>query len=197
MATSILHDNDKRPDRAGISPRRDEYGLGRVSSYLAHWTQSGAGGWSVDKTWGEIAQSTYESVDVVVPSGAQRLVAVAAWDEPAPSAGAQNAVLYDYDLWIDRNGDCRTGNCGEWASTSREDNVEYVIVENPPAGTYKVKLHPFNGRGGDGVPYGMSIKVVNGDPTPSMNITPTFSTSTPIVGQEFHHHHHGERPRPT
>ena len=185
MATAILHDDDTTPAEAGVSPRRDKYGLGRVSSYVAHWSRSRPGGWTGSWLSGKASATTYGTRKVDVPSGSRRLVVVATWDEPPASAGAPAAVSYDYDLWIDRNGNCGRGNCGQWASQSREDNVEYLIIDNPPAGTYDVKLYPRNGLLGDGVPYGIAVNVIRGDPTPSMSLTATSSTPRPLLGQEF------------
>lgn len=186
MASGILHDDDTTPaDNDRWQGRRDEYGLGRVSSYLAHWAEDSAGGWFSTFAWGHVTRTGYAQVDVAVPSGSQRLVAVAVWDEPAPSPGSTSAVIYDLDLWIDHNGDCNAGDCGEWASQSTEDNVEYVIIDNPPAGSYSVKLYPHNGRGRNGVPVGISVTVIRGDPTPSMRLTATPSTPFPVVGQEL------------
>ena len=185
MSTAILHVDDTRPSEAGVSPRRDKYGLGRVASYVAHWRDDAPGGWFGDGEWGELSPGTYESFEVVVPSGSQRLVAVATWDEPSASAGDDSAVLYDYDLWIDRNGDCGGADCGEWASQSREDNVEYLIIDNPPAGTYDVKLYPYNGRSGGDVPYGVAFTIIRGDPTPRLSLTTGIATPRIVVGQEF------------
>ena len=92
---------------------------------------------------------------------------------------------YDHDLWIDRNADCGGAHCGEWASQSTTDNTEYVIVDNPPAGTYNVKLSPHNGRAGTGVPYAMAVNVIRGDPTPSMTLTVDPPRAAFVVGKEF------------
>ena len=81
-----------------------------------------------------------------MPPGTQRLVVVLTWDEPAASAGASRAVTYDVDLWVDHMIDCGdpSGRCGEFASISTVDNVEYVVVNNPPAGSYRMKVTPVN-----------------------------------------------------
>ena len=58
------------------------------------------------------------------------------------SAGASQAVIHDIDLWADLNADCAPdaqGQCGEWASQSFDDNTEYLIIDNPPPGRYRLK----------------------------------------------------------
>ena len=79
-----------------------------------------------------------------MPPGAKRLVVVLTWDEPPASAGASRAVTYDIDLWVDRDVDCtaRPAPCGEYSSLSGVDNVEYIVVHDPPAGMYRLKVVP-------------------------------------------------------
>jgi hypothetical protein len=134
MASSILHDDDVTP-RNNSNGGRNTFGLGRVSSYIAHWARSGANGWSGHWAARTITNSNWGFRDISVPSGTDRLVVVMTWDEDNASAGASEAVSYDLDLWIDRNADCTPddkGQCGEWASQSYDDNVEYLIIDNPP-----------------------------------------------------------------
>src|SRR5262249_15039902 len=130
MATSIAHDD--------VTGKSNDYGLGQVSGYIQHWAQSDADGWNTNWFWGGVDSSAFQFGDVTVPAGAKGLVVVLTWDEPAASAGASRAVTYDLDLWVDLNGDCieainNRGACGEYASLSSVDNVEYVVVDNPPA----------------------------------------------------------------
>ena len=49
-------------------------------------------------------------------------------------------MLNDLDLWLDRDGDCGSTTCGEQVSASRVDNVEWVILRNPPPGSYRAKV---------------------------------------------------------
>ncbi len=179
MATSILHDDDTTPS-ASI------YGLGRVSSYISHWARSNTNGWSAYTTSGGVTNSSYVHRDITVPSGTDRLVVVMTWDEDAASAGASKAVSYDLDLYIDRGADCTgtLGRCGEYSSTSSVDNVEYVIIDNPPAGTYRLKAAPYNAPS-SGLPVGITATVIQGDPTPAMNLTASSSTSAPLLNNIF------------
>lgn len=178
MATAIPHDDVKH--------RSNDYGLGRVSGYLAHWAHPNSAGWTTHWTYGGVKGPGFAFGDVTVPANARRLVVVLTWDEPAASAGASRAVTYDLDLWADLNGDCSdpTGACGEYSSQSNVDNVEFLSIENPPAGTYRLKVVPVNGPSFP-LPYGMTAMVVRGDTTPDMTITMTPPATPPTVGSFF------------
>ncbi|MDP6132094.1 MAG: S8 family serine peptidase [Dehalococcoidia bacterium] len=183
MATSILHDDDTTPSD-NDSGGRNTYGLGRVSSYVSHWARSNSNGWNVYWTWRNITNSNWGYRDIEVPSGTDRLVVVMTWDEPAASSGASEAVDYDLDLWIDRGANCTPnskGECGEWNSQSYDDNVEYIIINNPGAGTYRLKIINWDAPG-SGVPAAIVATVIRGDPTPEMNLTATPASTTVAVG---------------
>ena len=128
MATAIGHE-----DAVEMS---NVYGLGRVSGYLAHWDHPNSAGWQTFKFWGGVNSQGFQYNDITVPPNTKRLIVVLTWDEPAASAGASRAVTYDLDLWVDHEANCgtRIGDCGEYQSVSFVDNVEYIVVENPPAG---------------------------------------------------------------
>ena len=68
-----------------------------------------------------------------------RLDLVMTWDEP-PTDTIGSAVLNDLDLWLDRDGNCGPEACGEQVSASRVDNVEWIILRNPPSGVYRAKV---------------------------------------------------------
>ena len=74
-----------------------------------------------------------------MPDGASRLDLVLTWDEP-PADTLAGAVLNDLDLWLDHGADCEPEPCGERASTSRVDNVEWIVVRNPAPGTHRAKV---------------------------------------------------------
>ncbi len=177
MATTIAH-ND-------VTGKSNDYGVGRASEYLAHWARTDAAGWGTNWFWGGVNSSAFQVGDITVPPGTQRLVVVLTWDEPAASAGASRAVTYDIDLWVDANADCTAakGACGEFASVSSIDNVEYVVVDNPPAGTYRLKASPFNAPSFS-LPYGLAATIIRGDPTPPMTASLT-APPNPEVGATF------------
>ncbi|MGS2717768.1 S8 family serine peptidase [Eionea flava] len=186
MASSILHNDDDTPSN-NSNGGRNTYGMGRVSTYMSHWARSGSGGWSGYRSTRTITDSNWGYRDIDVPSGTDRLVVVMTWDEDAASAGASQAVEYDLDLWVDRGADCSPdsrGQCGEWASQSYDDNVEYLIINNPSAGIYRLKIINWDAPS-SGLPAALVAKVIRGDPTPGMSMTATASTSTPSVGSNF------------
>jgi len=178
MASAIAHDD--------VTGKSNDYGTGRVSGYLEHWAQFDSAGWQTNWFWGSVSSTNWQYGDITVPVGAQRLVVVLTWDEPAASAGASRAVTYDVDLWIDRNADCNEpihGACGEYASFSSIDNVEYVVVDNPPPGLYRLKASNFNAPS-FALPYGLAAMIIRGDPTPPMSAFLSAPAST-VVGSTF------------
>jgi len=186
MATALQHDNVAAPLRNTEAPNttRNTFGLGRVSPYAAHWAHPNAAGWTTHWAWRTITRDRWGYRDIEVPPGASRLVVVMTWDEPAASAGASAAVDYDLDLWIDRAPFCTPdakGQCGEWASQSWIDNVEYQIIENPPPGTYRLKIINWNAPS-SGVPAAISATIVRGATSPNMNLSVTSSSINPGVG---------------
>ena len=178
MATAI--------PRNDVTAKSNEVGLGHASGYLAHWDHPNNDGWSTSWFSGSVDSQAYQYTDIVVPAGAQRLVVVLTWDEPPQSAGATKAVIWDLDLWLDRNADCSDsmGACGEYSSRSRTDNVEYVVVNNPPEGTYRLKVSPYSAPYVYGLPFGLSAMIIRGDPTPALTAY-LMAPATATVGSPF------------
>ena len=116
-----------------------KYGLGKVSARTSILNRDGAGGWIGGGAVAELREGAYARQDIEVPVGASRLDLVMTWDEP-PADTISSTVLNDLDLWLDRNGDCGEGACGEQVSASRVDNVEWIILKNPRPGTYRAKV---------------------------------------------------------
>ena len=116
-----------------------QYGLGKVSARTAVLNRDGADGWSGGGAVSELQDGEYAYQDILVPEGASRLDLVLAWDEP-PTDTIASAVLNDLDLWLDRDGDCGAVACGEHVSSSRVDNVEWIILRNPHPGVYRAKV---------------------------------------------------------
>jgi hypothetical protein len=176
MATALGHD--------GAPGRNNEYGAGRVSSYLAHWDHNNSDGWFTQRFWGNVNATTAGYREIVVPPNTHRLVVVMTWGEPPASAGASFAMLYDLDLWVDHGADCGLViHCGEYYSNSGVDGVEYVVINQPPAGVYALKVRPFDAPT-HFLPFAMVAHVVRGDPKPLVN---TFVTAPPnaAVGSTF------------
>jgi len=186
MATALLHDNLTAPLNNTPAPdaTRNTFGLGRVSPYVAHWAHLNDNGWSTHWAWRTITNSQWGFRDIDVPRGAKRLVVAMTWDEPAASAGASSAVDYDLDLWIDREPFCTPdskGQCGEFASQSWIDNVEYQIIENPPPGKYRLKIINWDAPS-SGLPAAIAATIVMGSTAPDYTLTgsPSPTGAVPV-----------------
>lgn len=186
MASAVLHSDQVSP-RDNTSGGRNDYGLGRVSDYQSHWAHNDPNGWSGHWAWMTVTDRQWGFFDLDIPRGTRRLVVVLTWDEPASSAGADRAVSYDVDLWADFGANCSpdaVGQCGERASQSNIDNVEYLIIDNPPAGKVRLKAINWNVPS-SGLPVAIAAKIERGDSTPTMTLAATPSTSTPPPGSTF------------
>ena len=146
MASAIrpdawLEDETRFPtdNSGGPGAIHNVYGLGKVSARTAVLERDRDDGWRSGSATVEPESGEYAYVDIDVPDGAARLDVVLTWDEP-PADTIASSVLNDLDLWVDRGGDCGSGDCGEYSSTSRIDNVEWIIVRNPTPGTYRAKV---------------------------------------------------------
>ena len=116
-----------------------QYGLGMVSARTSSLNRDRADGWISGGAISELEADQYGWHDITVPEGAGRLDLVMSWDEP-PTDTIASAVLNDLDLWLDRDGDCGAGACGEHVSASSVDNVEWIILRNPQPGIYRAKV---------------------------------------------------------
>ncbi len=115
------------------------YGLGKVSARTSVLDRDQADGWISGGAISRIEDGDLASQDIVVPPDAGQLALVMTWDEP-PTDTIASAVLNDLDLYLDLDGDCGTGACGEHMSVSRKDNVEWIILKNPPPGVHRAKI---------------------------------------------------------
>jgi hypothetical protein len=150
---------------------RNAYGLGRVSSNKAH---TGGGSLPWTRTWfyGTVG-STTPTWDFTVGADATRLVLVLTWDDPQSSAGANPAVVKDVDLWLDLSPFTAPGNSGEWTSQTVVNTVEHIVIDNPTAGSYRMKVYPFNTS--NTVRFGVLAIEYREDPTPVHALTASVS----------------------
>jgi hypothetical protein len=74
LATSLLHNDDPFPDDNTDGGTRSDYGLGRVSAFVFHWSLFDSTGWSTHWAWGPVTSSQYIERDIAVPVGTRRLV---------------------------------------------------------------------------------------------------------------------------
>ncbi len=121
----------------------DTYGAGKVSAHKAllgsseYWINN----WIFNATW--FAGWTFG--DFAVPPNCKRITVCFTYVEPEASAGASQALINDWDLYLDdpTNGIDPNGNSGEWfAQQSALDNVEIRSLDNPVAGTWRWKAWP-------------------------------------------------------
>ena len=153
---------------AGPGVLQAQYGLGKASARTSVLQREDAGGWENGAATSTLMDGDVGYQDIEVPEGASRLDVVLAWDEP-PADTIGSTVLNDLDLWLDKDGDCDVAACGEYASTSRRDNVEWIIVKNPVPGTYRAGV--IVRRVYTAAPHaGLAWTVVRGNSTPTLRL---------------------------
>lgn len=176
MATAIARDDRTTPN--------NDYGFGLANAY---GTTSGglAGFGGLTYVSGRVGSDNYAEQGFQVPEGIGRLIVVGTWDGPSASAGSNVPTAYDLDLWIERDVFCGGSPCGEYASTSNRDNVEYVIVDNPPAGQYNMKMLPVHAPVvPESLPVGMAAMMIH-DTTPTLDLSVAAGRGRAYVGMEF------------
>ena len=144
------------------------YGMGMVSSTTTVMNNDSENGWTSSGASVEMENEEYAYHDIEIPEGTDRLDVVMTWDEPAADAIANN-VLNNLDLWIDHGGDCGTGPCGEHSSLSKIDNVEWIIIQNPEPGTYRLKIDA-NSVYSDAPRAALAWTIIRGDSTPQLTV---------------------------
>ena len=144
------------------------YGLGLVSGRTAVFSNDTAQGWLNGSASAEPADGAYEYIDVDVPEGASRLDVVLTWDEQ-PADTLTRSVLANIDLWADRGADCGADACGEHASRSEVDNVEWLLIEDPAPGVYRIKAVPVETYG-ESVTAAVAWTIRRGEATPQLEV---------------------------
>ncbi|MYD46518.1 MAG: S8 family peptidase [Gammaproteobacteria bacterium] len=149
MATAIKP--DAYFDSEAFAPRtntygtgfvNNQYGMGSVSARTA-LIQGPNNEWSSHSAVSEIENDEYAYIEIEVPENTDRLDIVLTWDEP-PSDEVGSTVMADLDLYLGPDEDCDVTECGEHVSSSRVDNLEYLIIANPEAGTKRITVIPHN-----------------------------------------------------
>lgn len=144
------------------------YGMGMVSATATVLENDSEQGWISSGAAVEMEDDEYAYHDIEIPEDASRLDVVMTWDEPATDAISNN-VLNDLDLWVDKDADCGTGPCGEHSSLSRIDNVEWVIIQDPEPGTYRLKIAATSVYS-DAPRAAIAWTIIRGDSTPQLSI---------------------------
>ena len=153
----------------GPAALQNQYGLGKVSTHTAVLNRNREDGWVSGAAAVTLEDGEFGHQDIEVPAGARRLEVVLTWDEP-PADTISASVLNDLDLWVDHRADCDGGRCGEYSSRSLVDNVEWVVVRDPPPGTYRLqvlgeRIH------GEAPRAALAWTVVRGATTPQLRVT--------------------------
>jgi hypothetical protein len=149
----------------------DQYGTGRIEAYRLHYGSSDFG-WS---NWGFALSGTqWTYSDFTVGTGATRLIVCMTYNEPACSAGASQALVNDYDLWLDRDPIDPGGNTGEYyVQQSAVDNTEIRVVNFPTPGAWRWKVWPDSVTGGANI--SVTVSIIYGDTTPGGTLTVSAS----------------------
>ncbi len=132
-------DHYRPNNNEGPGELQARYGLGLVSARTSVFQRDRPNGWQSGSAIVELHSGEYGYVDIEVVENTARLDLVLTWDEPPADAFA-STVINDLDLWFDQGADCQSEPCGEYASKSRIDNVEWIILSNPEPGMYRAKV---------------------------------------------------------
>ena len=185
---AFLDDAAGFPAHNGNGPGRlqHRYGLGKVSARTAVLSRDLPDGWTSGGAVAEPADGEYAYHDVDVPPGASRLDIVMTWDEP-PAETFAGPVLNDLDLWVDRGADCppsQPAACGDAASRSTIDNVEWLVLRNPEPGTYRLKVVPKHARV-EAPRAALAWTVIRGPSTPRLAVSAAADAVAAEPGAAF------------
>ena len=157
------------------------YGLGLVSARTNVASRDVATGWLIGSASSRPNNVSYEYIDIEVPEDAGRLDIVLTWDEQ-PADTLTRSVLNNLDLWVDHGADCGEGACGEHASRSEVDNVEWLLIEAPAPGTYRIKVAPVEVYG-ESSTAAVAWKILRGEPTPNLEVS--IEDTSPGADSEY------------
>lgn len=145
------------------------YGLGLVSARTSLYSRDEPAGWLIGSAISRPDNDEYEYVDIEVPPDASRLDVVLTWDEQ-PADTLTRSVLNDLDLWVDRGANCSSDACGEYSSRSEIDNVEWLLIEDPAPGNYRIKVVPVEIYGETSTA-AVAWKILRGEAVPELELT--------------------------
>jgi hypothetical protein len=143
-----------------------------VNAENAHYDFSGV----TERTnWGGTLNSgQFGFSDFTVDVGCIELVVLVTYHEDQCSAGAAQALVNDFDLYLDSpaNGIDPAGNTGEYtAQQSSIDNTELRTFVNPPTGTWRWKLWPDSAT--SSIRHSVTVQQIFDDTTPDGTLTLT------------------------
>jgi len=121
----------------------DNYGAGKVSAHKSILGSSDyyINNWVFNATWA----GGWTYADFNVPANTKRITVCMNYIEPEASAGASQALVNNWDLYLDSpgNGIDPGGNTGDYfIHQSARDNTEIRSLDNPEAGWWRFKVWP-------------------------------------------------------
>ncbi len=162
-----------------------EFGMGLASARTSILNNESENGWTSSGVAVEVEHGDTAYTDIEVPEGTSRIDVVMTWDEQATDTIA-NAVLNDLNLWLDYEADCGVGPCGEYSSRSTIDNVEWIILNSPEPGVYRLKVDA--ARVYTEAPrVGVAWTIIQGDSSPKLSIEPSQEIFETPNGQSHDH----------
>jgi len=161
----------------------NRYGLGLVSARTSLFSRDDPEGWLIGSAIARPENGTYEYIDIEVPEGASRLDVVLTWDE-APADTLTRSVFNNLDLYADRGADCGDDACGEYASRSAVDNVEWLLIENPEPGVHRIKVVPVEVYG-EPVSAAVAWTILRGESDPRLDVNVEVRSPADAGGAYF------------
>ncbi|MCY4129292.1 MAG: S8 family serine peptidase [Gammaproteobacteria bacterium] len=161
----------------------EEYGLGLVSASTAI-RDSAEGHWSHGGDHGAVETGGSYEYEIEIPDDTARLDVVLTWTESPNETIAPSTVVANLDLFMDKDGDCGALACGEFASTSQIDNVEWIVVKDPEPGSYTLRIVAANDFP-DSVHAGIAWTTISRTDTPTLTVSAEEQTRTIEAGSSF------------
>lgn len=178
MASAISDNNTTISNQS--STHLDIYGAGRLNAYKAALNFGG----NTYNSWdwqNDGSGSTF--ADFTVPAGCARIVAVMTCLEESASAGASQALINDWDFYLDRDPIDPAPNTGEYsAQQSSINNCELRMVNNPIAGPWRWKIFPDSVTSTTKI--GICVYFIMEDTTPDATFTVTASDTYIQPGED-------------
>ena len=174
-ATALKKSGNRAPD--------SQFGFGYINAHRMHYSTSD---WEIAYNGNTDVKSggsgNWASHLVTTDASDTRLVVVIQWDEPpVTTTGGSTPILADIELRLDWNNDQSGGNTGDVSSTGA-DNQQFIIVDNPPVGTHKIKVYPvdtrLNGLFAEDLSYSLVYVKEKGNLRPEVTLSSSFVDDT-------------------
>jgi len=168
-----------------IGQRSEDQGAGRVDAFAALTDDSNLfnNGWFQGVVSdSQTAVGAVDEYNITVPDDAVTLRVFLVWHEPPAGAGAGRAVINNLDLLVEKTpgGDNRT------VSDSLYDNVESVIIDSVPAGTYRIQVTATElALGQMQQDYSLAYSIVRGTRTDQVDIDLAVPPDRIAIGETF------------